>query len=352
MMKRKHESGILDKLTVKDVLNSTKSTVVVELGADEPLGKAFARFAEANVYAVPVRRGDSYIGLIDATDFAAALVHSFLVVGNRAKKGTAEAKDVSSIRAVHDPAVVSSVLPTVGTPAAAKHAREHFDKLKVADVMGAGAGSTDEAKASPHHWAVISESATIREGLAAIGEARQRRVPVVKDGSSDLVGILTQSELAALLVAELKKAPKDEPLRAVLAQTVADSAIAKNLLQPLLANHRALDAFALMTLHNFNGLAFQAGPDGAFPGNISVKDIRHVLDAGSFANVLRPVDEYVSEIRNQDIDIGWPFIHTSATQTLSECLARMVAAKIHRVYLEKPMRIIALTDILAAIASA
>jgi len=92
---------------------------------------------------------------------------------------------------------------------------------------------------------------------------------------------------------------------------------------------RALDGFAKIAMTQISHLALVSGDE--FVGNVSVKDIKSVLDQGVEV-LMQLLGSYINKIRQENLKAVHPAIHAVDDDSLERLIARLAVIKIHRMY--------------------
>jgi len=92
---------------------------------------------------------------------------------------------------------------------------------------------------------------------------------------------------------------------------------------------RALDGFAKIAQTQISHLAMVSGDE--LVGNVSVKDIKTILEGGCSVLIL-PLVGYINKIRQENLKAVHPAIHAVEGDTLEKIITRLAVIKIHRMY--------------------
>ena len=163
------------------------------------------------------------------------------------------------------------------------------------------------------------------------------------DGTGKIVKIFSQSAVVAFLAKNINElGPKGQ-------QTIKAANIGTRPVQLIAPTTRTIDAFVTMTEHGFSALGFLASHGTGGSGNLSVKDVQGLLT--EFENVLLPVQDFVSYIRQESVRDMVPLVQVSEDDPISKAIQRLAAVGVHRIYVSPheghtPVAVIALGDLL------
>jgi len=113
----------------------------------------------------------------------------------------------------------------------------------------------------------------------------------------------------------------------------------------------AINTFKLMDDTHHSSLAI-VDTDGRLIGNISARDLKLFIENESYDLLKLPIVTFLSQLRNQEIDIRTPTMSVNLTDTLGLLIGKLAATRVHRLYAVNtpqdyhPVRVISLTDTL------
>eukprot|EP00045_Choanoeca_perplexa_P002373 m.24174 g.24174 ORF g.24174 m.24174 type:complete len:336 (-) comp11477_c0_seq1:125-1132(-) len=184
----------------------------------------------------------------------------------------------------------------------------------------------------------------LRDVMLIVGGFAIHRLPVVEEGS--LVNLITQSALVNFLNT------KSDIVAPITSMTLESLGMAEpRELHSVSHNSTLLEAMELIRAHNLAAVPV-LGVNRALVGNVSAKDLRHLVLRGNlFAYLHQPVRKFISAISEADHEAMNPAISCRKHHTLDHVMQQLSASKIHRVYLvderDVVQRVISLSDILA-----
>lgn len=164
---------------------------------------------------------------------------------------------------------------------------------------------------------------TVQSTIDKFVNDRVSRLPLT-DSDGAVAAIISQAQILKFLNANLDKLDG-------VSQTLEEANIGSTTMVVGHDTQNAITSFATMIGIGISHLAL-VSEDGMLLGNLSVKDIKGIVDGG-FPNLTKPVIEYVNIIRRMTIDEKAPVIHVDKSETVGRTIQRLVATKLHRIYL-------------------
>lgn len=313
-MSDKTFAKLLSDLKVSDI-ESPKSIVTVDGG--ETFEAAFSKLVENNLLSAPVwcEAEKNYVGYLELRDLLSIVLATVDV-----ESGT--------------PKSVDDLL---------KAAKEH---LLATD----GVTLTYLARRNP--FKVVSPDASLLDVvnlLAAKSATRVRRVAVV-DADKKLVGIVSASRCVAFLAEHL------EQLGDSANKTVVELELGSTPVQTVQSDTPAVTVYQLLDKLHISGVAITSS-SGALFGNISARDLKNFISCAAFDKLSKPIDNFLAELRSEDINIRVPTIQVFEHATLAQIAAKLKATGVHRLYVVdneaslKPVRVVSVTDVVRCMAS-
>lgn len=302
----------LAQLKVKDFPATTANNGnVVVVKTSDNLKSTMNLLNEHNIYSAPVFDDDKnqYVGMIDMIDIADFIVDNF-----------EHSKFLGpGFEAIFDQA-------------------QHFLEATVADV----------ANLSKRNLFVpVSEESNLLSVVNLLTENRVHRVCVFGSDDKTLVNIITQSAVIDFV--------NRHNFSAVEKKTVEELKLGTTPVLSVDINSPTIDAFRLLRQAGVYAVPIINKSIGKqIVANISCKDARAAAKDPSKIHLLyAPLSQFLAEKNKKQIDIETPSITCSSNDTIRTVIDRIVANRIHRVYvLDKtnaPQAIITLTDVLKAL---
>lgn len=198
----------------------------------------------------------------------------------------------------------------------------------------------------------IELDATLLDAIVLMGTFRLKRLPVISGPDGDLVNMVTQSSVVALLANNLGE------LASVTDLTLTELGMATpTKVLSIRSSQPIRDAFRLIREHNVSAVPV-LGLSGEMVGNISARHAYYVVTA---QNKLRKLAMRAADFLAHgqgDVSGGWNIRSTAivchAHDSLGSVIQKLASAHIHRIYLcdehNRPQRVIALQDVLAQFA--
>lgn len=199
---------------------------------------------------------------------------------------------------------------------------------------------------------LLSESTTFKDVMKALCKPGVHRVPMMGKAKlmQEILGqkekrplerFLTQSDLLHFVATHIDDFGSS-----------VDKTIEGNLgTRPVFcvqATVKAIDAFRELVKHKVSALGV-LDDDGILVGNISVRDIRHIVKHTPGAELNYPLDEFATQIRKSNPEIPKDIIACRETDTVRSIILKLDTNRIHRIYIvdaeQKPLGVISLGDI-------
>jgi CBS domain-containing protein len=212
----------------------------------------------------------------------------------------------------------------------------HIRELPVAQITGL----QDQCQLRP--FEPLTEENTLLDAIQQLAGSKVRRVPVVSADGLRLTNILSQSKVVQIM-AGLN-------LPAVAEKTLMESGLADPL--PVLSV-RGEDpigkAFEIIKEQHISGVPV-VGINGAIIGNVSARDVYGLMFASGKLHLLKmPTRRFLQRLTGPQTDIRSLAVCCTGRDTLRDVMARMSAAKVHRIFLtdasDRLSRVISLGDI-------
>jgi len=289
-------SNFLENTHLRKLENKAQ---IISVSAGSSLPEAWEKLVNHHVYSLPVYEPDSkkFVGLLSLHSVVRRLISLF-----GEKCGGADhipshqftAKDVADVQYAFNTCKVSEDLVT-----------------KV-ETMKPGINIQD----------------AINFFVAPGHDESQIRLPIVDEDGS-IANIVSPTMIIKFLSQHLDALPAD-----LINKHIANvpGVISPNV-RTIKSTDRALDAFALMMANHFSALGIEdheAGDHRHILSIVTMKDAGHAIK--DLARLLSPVEEYVNEIRRQDLVDRAPTMNVPQNATLAATIQKFVAVKRHRMF--------------------
>lgn len=291
--------NIFSSKKAKDLVKPDLKLVSVD--SKETLDCVLLKLATSNIYSAPVYDSEKkqWLGFIALQDIVKFIVGAFATKAS-----------------------VSDDFSGISTAKFSINDCKEIEKQFKATVV---TQALDVAKT--HKWKTINEDATLQEVVDAL-QTEASRLPLV-NAKGEIIGIISKSTVINFI----KDLIDDDPR---MTKSLKESHIGTSGgLLTATNQHRAIDAFAKIGASGISHLAL-INEQGALFGNVSVKDIRKILDGG-FQMLLIPIFDYINAIRREVVEKDvHPAIHANENDTVGRTLKRLAIIKIHRLYITHP----------------
>lgn len=114
----------------------------------------------------------------------------------------------------------------------------------------------------------------------------------------------------------------------------------------------ALETYQLLEKNRITGVAI-VNARGALVGNISARDLKNFITKPNLAKLQLTVKQFLTELRQEAIDIHIPTIVVYQHSTLAHVAAKIKATRVHRVFVVdddtsmRPIAVVSVSDIVA-----
>lgn len=183
---------------------------------------------------------------------------------------------------------------------------------------------------------------TLLDCMLLCGQHAIRRVPIVKTPGGDLANIITQSALIQTLAANLDR------FQSVARKTLRELGMGTPARVWKVTKDQPLKrAFLMIRDYNISAVPI-VDEHGAIRGNVSARDVRLIVQSSKIYKLLNmPLRVYL-DVVSEGVENS--AITCSPDDTLEEIIRRMVASRIHRIYVvdekNRPIRVISLRNVL------
>jgi CBS domain-containing protein len=118
----------------------------------------------------------------------------------------------------------------------------------------------------------------------------------------------------------------------------------------------AFETYVLLEKSRRSGVAI-INAHGALVGNISASDLKNFIKKPDVKKLQQPIKQFLTELRQESIDIHIPTIIVYQHSTLAHVAAKIKATRVHRVFVVdddthmRPISVISVTDVVAQMIS-
>eukprot|EP01122_Echinamoeba_exundans_P005081 TRINITY_DN1525_c0_g1_i1.p1 TRINITY_DN1525_c0_g1~~TRINITY_DN1525_c0_g1_i1.p1 ORF type:complete len:310 (+),score=76.37 TRINITY_DN1525_c0_g1_i1:91-1020(+) len=264
------------------------------------VGEAYQVLVNRNIYSIPVfdAASNSYIGLIDLVDIVAAMIDMFYAAAN-----------------VHSAAELAKVVSSKWKKEAA-HIRTRLMALPAAEVIN---------KSGQNPIKLVPQGTPLSAVLSYLTND-VRRLPVV-NADGKITQMVSQADVIRYIHAK-HMASLDAKLKRQIGTFIHEAVDVE-------PDTRTLDCFAIMNELKISALPIVDRSDGSIIGVITLKDVQGGLE--DLSQLFKPVEDFISYMRQQNIGTlrEFPFISMHDHDTVEKAVNKMIAAKIHRVFVKK-----------------
>lgn len=196
----------------------------------------------------------------------------------------------------------------------------------------------------------VTADTSLLEAMQVFGKGVHR--VAVMSNSGDLLGILTQSNVANFLYGKLAQLP-------IAQKSIGELGIVTRTVKSINAEAQV---FAAMSLMNDTGMTSLPMVDhgGRLVGSISLSDIKYVLRGFKYNMLWRSCFQFIAYVRNHQglvEDKGrdrYPVFDVREKDSLIKAMGKMGATRAHRVWVSTPdtnklVGVVSLTDALRAV---
>ncbi|XP_042496216.1 SNF1-related protein kinase regulatory subunit gamma-1-like [Macadamia integrifolia] len=343
---------------------------VIEIPADTSIGDAVKILSECNILSAPVRNTDAegsldwrncYLGIIDysaiilwvleTAELAAVALSTGSATATGVGAGAVGALGAAALGATGPAAVVGLTVAAVGAavaggiaadkgvgkdaPAAADSLGEDFYKVLLREEPFKSTKVRSILKS--FRWAPFLPVATHSSMLSVLlllSKYRMRNVPVIETGKPHIMNYITQSAV----VQGLKECKGRDWFDCISGRPITDFGLpfmTCNEVITVNSDELILEAFKRMKDNQIGGLPVIEGPHRKIVGNVSMRDIRHLLlkpelfsnfrnlTAKDFINVLASTQESGKVLAP---------ITCKPDALLGNVIETLAAKSVHRVY--------------------
>ncbi|KAJ0037948.1 hypothetical protein Pint_22677 [Pistacia integerrima] len=189
-----------------------------------------------------------------------------------------------------------------------------------------------------YRWAPflpVAKDSSMLSVLLLLSKYKLKNVPVIERGKPDIKNYITQSAV----VQGLEGCKGRDWFDCIAAQSIADLGlpfISSHEVISIQSNELVLEAFKRMKENQIGGIPVVEGPKKKIVGNVSIRDIRHLLlQPELFSNFRQPtVRDFMNTIVSTTQDFGrvFPPITCKLDSTLGSVIQTLASKSVHRVY--------------------
>ncbi|CAK7328472.1 unnamed protein product [Dovyalis caffra] len=362
---------------------------VIEILADTSVTDAVRILSECNIMAAPVKKieaGDSldwrdrYLGIIDysaivlwvleSASIAAVALSATSAAAAGIGTGAVGALGAAALGAAGPVAVAGLTAATVGAAVVGGVAAEKGagkDASTAADNLGQDfykvvleeepfKSTTVGSILKSYRWTPVLPVATNSSMLSVLlllSKYRLRNVPVIEPGKPDIKNFITQSAV----IQGLERCKGRDWFDCIAGQTISDAGLpfmSADEVISVQSNELILESFKKMKENKIGGLPVVEGPNKKIIGNLSIRDIKHLLlEPELFSNFRqhRVVDFMNTISTTKETGRVVPPITCKPDATLGSLIHTLASKSVHRIYVvnqsEEVMGVITLRDVIS-----
>ncbi|XP_052184681.1 SNF1-related protein kinase regulatory subunit gamma-1-like isoform X2 [Diospyros lotus] len=344
---------------------------VIEIQADTSIGDAVKILSESNILSAPVRNPsaessmdwrDRYLGMVDysaivlwvleSAEIAAAALSASTATAAGIGAGAVGALGAVALGATGPAAVAGLTIAAVGAavvggvvadkglgrdgPTAADKLGEDFYKVILQE---------EPFKSTPvrsivrsYRWAPflpVASDSSMLSVLLLLSKYRLRNVPVVEPGQPLVKNFITQSAVVQGLV-RCKGRDWFDSISAQPISALGLPFMSINEVISIGSNELILEAFKRMKDNQIGGLPVVEGPNKKIIGNVSIRDIRHLLLKPQLFSNFRQltVMGFMNTVASTSHDCGKVIapITCRLDSTLGSVIQTLASKSVHRIY--------------------
>ncbi|MBA0727566.1 hypothetical protein Golax_000543 [Gossypium laxum] len=345
---------------------------VIEIQADTTVADAVKVLSECNILSAPVINPDAatsmnwrerYLGIIDYSAIVLWVLETAEVaaVALSASTATAVGLGAGAVGAlgalavgVTGPAAVAGLtVAAVGAavaggvaadqasggdaPAAADNLGKEFYKVILQEEPFKS--TTVKSIVKSYRWAPfipVATDSSMLSVLLLLSKYRLRNVPVIEPGNPELQNYITQSAV----VGGLERCKGRDWFDCIAARPISDMGLpfmSSNEVISIQNDDLVLEAFKRMRDNHVGGLPVVEGPSKKIVGNVSIRDIRHLLLKPELFSNFRQltVEDFISTVVSTGQEIGRVTtpITCKVDSTLGSVIQSLATKRVHRIYI-------------------
>ncbi|KAI9111506.1 hypothetical protein K1719_017196 [Acacia pycnantha] len=337
---------------------------VVEIAADTLVGEAVRILSDCNILSAPVRDTEAetssdwrgrYLGIIDYSAIILWVMESAEIAAAALSAGTATAAGVGAgaigalgamALGMTGPAAIAGLTTAAVAGGVAADSVAGKDGPEAADNLGQDfykvilreepfKSTTVRSILKTHRWAPfvpVSKDSSMLTVLLLLSKYRLRNVPVIEPGKLDLVNYITQSAV----VQGLEGCQGRDWFDCIAARPLYDLGLPYMSSDEVISIQRddlILEAFKKIKDHKIGGLPVVEGPNKKIVGNVSIRDIRHLLlKPELFSNFRKlTVMDFMNTVSPETGRTNKP-ITCNLDASLGDVIHTLASQRVHRIY--------------------
>ncbi|KAH7570145.1 hypothetical protein ACOSP7_018114 [Xanthoceras sorbifolium] len=364
---------------------------VIEIMADTSITNAVKILSECNIMSAPVRNPDAgtsmdwrdrYLGIIDyaaiilwvleSAELAAVAISASTATAAGVGAGAVGALGALALGATGPAAVAGITVAAVGAAVAGGMATDKGagkDAPTAADKLGEDfykiilkeepfKSTTVRSILRSYRWAPflpVATDSSMLTVLLLLSKYRLRNVPVIEPGKPDMKNFITQSAV----IQGLEGCKGRDWFDCIAARPISDLGLpfmSSGEVISIQSDEVILEAFKRMRDNQIGGLPVVEGPQKKIVGNVSIRDIRHLLLKPELFSNFRhlTVRDFMNTVVSTTRDSGkvMPPITCKLESTLGSVIHSLASRSVHRIYVvadkeDEVVGVITLRDVIS-----
>lgn len=348
---------------------------VIEILADTSISDTVKILSQHNILSAPVRNPDAgnsvdwrerYLGIIDysaivlwvleSAEIAAAALTASSATAAGVGAGAVGALGALVLGATGPAAIAGLAVTAVGAAVAGGLAADKGigkDAATAADKLGEDfykvileeepfKSTTVRSILKSYRWAPflpVATDSSMLSVLLLLSKYRLRNVPVIEPGQPSIKNFITQSAV----IQRLDGCRGRDWFDFISAHSVSDLGLpfmSSNEVVSIQSNELILEAFKKMKDYHIGGLPVIEGPNKKIIGNVSIRDIRHLLLKPQLFSNFRQltVMDFMNTVVSTTHDTGRVItpITCKLDSTLGSVIYSLASKSVHRIYVVTP----------------
>ncbi|KAG4165319.1 hypothetical protein ERO13_A13G071600v2 [Gossypium hirsutum] len=345
---------------------------VIEIQADTTVADAVKVLSDCNILSAPVINPDAatsmnwrerYLGIIDysaivlwvleTAEVAAVALSASTATAVGLGAGAVGALGALAVSVTGPAAVAGLTVAAVGAavaggvaadqasggdaPAAADNLGKEFYKVILQEEPFKS--TTVKSIVKSYRWAPfipVATDSSMLSVLLLLSKYRLRNVPVIEPGNPEIKNYITQSAV----VGGLEGCKGRDWFDCIAARPISDMGLpfmSSNEVISIQNDDLVLEAFKRMRDNHVGGLPVVEGPSKKIVGNVSIRDIRHLLLKPELFSNFRQltVEDFISTVVSTGQEIGRVTtpITCKVDSTLGSVIQSLATKRVHRIYI-------------------
>ncbi|MBA0667598.1 hypothetical protein Goklo_000662 [Gossypium klotzschianum] len=316
----------------------------VPAGKDTTVADAVKVLSECNILSAPVINPDAATSMnwrestATAVGLGAGAVGALgaLAVGVTGPAAVA-GLTVAAVGAAVAGGVAADQASGGDAPAAADNLGKEFYKVILQEEPFKS--TTVKSIVKSYRWAPfipVATDSSMLSVLLLLSKYRLRNVPVIEPGNPELQNYITQSAV----VGGLEGCKGRDWFDCIAARPISDMGLpfmSSNEVISIQNDDLVLEAFRRMRDNHVGGLPVVEGPSKKIVGNVSIRDIRHLLLKPELFSNFRQltVEDFISTVVSTGQEIGRVTtpITCKVDSTLGSVIQSLATKRVHRIYI-------------------